>query len=230
MKTIGLIGGMSWESSIEYYRIINEAVRQRMGGLHSAKCVMYSFDFAEIAALQRDDSWSQATARMIDAGKTLARAGADFIVICTNTMHKMAAELQKAVSLPLLHIVDPTAERVKASGLKCVGLLATRFTMEQDFYVGRLTRDHGLKVALPDEADRKAVHQIIFDELCCGVVKEESRRRLQTIIAQLCSRGGEGVILGCTELGLLIRPEDCPVSLFDTTVLHAQAAAEFAMD
>lgn len=230
MKTIGLIGGMSWESSIEYYRIINEVVRQRMGGLHSAKCVMYSFDFAEIAALQRDDAWSQATARMLDAGKTLACAGADFIVICTNTMHKMAAELQASVSLPLLHIVDPTAERVKAGGLKCVGLLATRFTMEQDFYVGRLTRDHGLKVALPDEAGREAVHQIIFDELCCGIIKEESRRRLQTIIACLHNRGAEGVILGCTELGLLIRSEDCPVSLFDTTVLHAQAAAEFAMD
>lgn len=230
MKTIGLIGGMSWESSIEYYRIINEVVRQRMGGLHSAKCVMYSFDFAEIAALQRDDAWSQATARMIDAGKVLARAGADFIVICTNTMHKMAAELQASVSLPLLHIVDPTAERVKAGGLKCVGLLATRFTMEEDFYVGRLTRNHGLKVALPDEAGREAVHQIIFDELCCGIIKEESRRRLQMIIACLHNRGAEGVILGCTELGLLIRSEDCPVSLFDTTVLHAQAAAEFAMD
>jgi aspartate racemase len=229
IKTIGLIGGMSWESSIEYYRIINETVRCRLGGLHSAKCLMYSFDFAETAALQRRDAWDQATARIIDAGKILAKAGADFIVICTNTMHKMAPELQAVVTLPLLHIVDPTAERVKARGVRRVGLLATRFTMEEDFYVGRLTRDHDLKVVLPDEADRAAIHEIIFDELCCGVIKHESCQRLQMIIRQLHNQGAEGVILGCTELGLLIKPDDCSVPLFDTTVLHAEAAAEHAI-
>lgn len=229
MKTIGLIGGMSWESSIEYYRIINETVRRRLGGLHSAPCLMYSFDFAEIAALQKRDAWDQAASRMIDAGKALAGAGADFIVICTNTMHKMAPELQAAVALPLLHIVDPTAEKVKAGGLKRAGLLATRFTMEQDFYVGRLQRRHGLDVVLPDEADRAAVHTIIFDELCCGVMKDESRRRLKVLIQKLCDKGAEGVILGCTELGLLIKSGDCSAPLFDTTVLHAEAAAELAM-
>jgi aspartate racemase len=229
MKTIGLIGGMSWESSIEYYRIVNEAVRRRLGGLHSARCLMYSFDFAEIASLQRRDAWQTAAGRMIDAGKALAGAGADLLVICTNTMHKMAPDLEAAVSVPLLHIVDPTAEAVKARGLKRVGLLATRFTMEQDFYVGRLANGHGLDVVLPDETDRAAVHTVIFDELCRGVIKDESRERLKAICRRLCDRGAEGVILGCTELGLLIKPEDCPVPLFDTTVLHAQAAAELAM-
>jgi aspartate racemase len=229
MKTIGLIGGMSWESSIEYYRIINEVVRRRLGGLHSAKCLMYSFDFEEIAALQRHDAWDQATSRMIDAGMTLAGAGAEFIVICTNTMHKMAPDLQAAVALPLLHIVDPTAERVKARGLRCVGLLATRFTMEEDFFVGRLTARFGLDVVVPSDTDRHTVHDIIFNELCRGLAKDESRRRLQVIIRQLHDQGVEGVILGCTELGLLIKPEHSPVPLFDTTVLHAEAAAEFAM-
>lgn len=229
MKTIGLIGGMSWESSIEYYRIINETVRRRLGGLHSARCLMYSFDFAEIAALQRQDAWDTATCRMIDAGKTLAGAGADFLVICTNTMHKMAPELEAAVSLPLLHIVDPTAESVKASGVKRVGLLATRCTMEQDFYVGRLTRNHGLAVVLPEEANRAAVNGIIFEELCRGLIQDESRQQLKVIIRQLCDQGAEGVILGCTELGHLIKPEDCSVPLFDTTVLHAEAAARLAL-
>ena len=229
MRTIGLIGGMSWESSIEYYRIINETVRRRLGGLHSARCLMYSFDFAEIASLQRQDAWQAAAGRMIEAGKALAGAGADFLVVCTNTMHKMAPELEAAVPVPLLHIVDPTAVRVKAAGVKRVGLLATRFTMEQDFYVGRLTKTHGLEVVLPDEADRAAVHAIIFDELCCGVARSESRERLKAICRDLRGRGAEGVILGCTELGLLLRPGDCSVPIFDTTVLHAEAAAELAM-
>ena len=229
MKTIGLIGGMSWESSIEYYRIINETVRRRLGGLHSAKCLMYSFDFDEIAVLQKQDAWDQATTKMIEVGQTLTCAGADFLVICTNTMHKMAAELQAAVPVPLLHIVDPAAEKVKADGINRIGLLATRFTMEEDFYVGRLTNKHGLQVVLPDKNDRDAIHGIIFEELCRGVIKDESRRRLQAIIQQLCLQGADGVILGCTELGLSIKPADCSLPLFDTTMLHAEAAAELAM-
>jgi len=228
MKTIGLIGGMSWESSIEYYRIINETVRDRLGGLHSAPCVMYSFDFAEIVALQKKEAWAEAAALFVSVASGLQQAGADFLVICTNTMHNVAAALE-AVPLPLLHIVDPTAARVRAAGLERVGLLATRFTMEQDFYVGRLARQHGIEVVLPDESDRAAIHRIIFEELCCGVTKDDSRQHAQEMIRQLCSRGAQGVVLGCTELGLLIKPEHCSAPLFDTTVLHAQAAADLAM-
>ncbi len=229
MKTIGLIGGMSWESSIEYYRIINEAVRSRLGGLRSAKCVLYSFDFEEVAALQRRDAWGEATARMIDAARAVERAGADFVLICTNTMHKMAPAVQAAISVPLIHIADTAAVRVKASGLRRVGLLATRFTMEQDFYTGRLARDHNLEVLVPPQEDREVVHDIIFGELCCGIVRDASRERMKAVIRGLAGAGAEGIILGCTELGLLIRQEDSPLPLFDTTVLHAQAAAELAM-
>lgn len=229
MKTIGLIGGMSWESSIHYYRIINERVRDRLGGLHSAKCVLWSFDFAEITAYQRAGQWEQATARMIAAAQSVEKAGADVLLICTNTMHKMANEVQRAISIPLLHIADPTAEVVQAAGVTTVGLLATRFTMEQDFYVGRLTDRHGLKVVVPQAEDRQAVHDIIFGELCQGHVLDASRLKLKAIMSQLADQGAQGVILGCTELGLIIQPADCGLPLFDTTVLHAEAAADFAL-
>ncbi len=224
MKTIGLIGGMSWESSIVYYRVINESMRDRLGGLHSARCVMYSFDFDEIVGLQREARWADATRRMVDAAQAVERAGAQLALICTNTMHKMFDDVQRSVGIPLIHIADPTAERVKAEGIRAVALLATRFTMEQDFYTGRLCGRHGLTVLTPPEAPRQAVHEIIFSELCRGIVRDESRARLQAMIGEMVGRGAQGVILGCTELGLLIGPEHCPVPLFDTTILHAEAA------
>ncbi|MBP7934887.1 MAG: aspartate/glutamate racemase family protein [Phycisphaerae bacterium] len=229
MKTIGLIGGMSWESSVEYYRIVNQAVRRRLGGLHSAQCVMFSFDFTEIVALQRKAAWDEAASRMIEAGNAVKKAGADFIVICTNTMHKLAPALEAAVAIPLLHIADPTAREAKARGIRKIGLLATKFTMEEEFYVERLSRLHGLEVLVPESSDRQRVHGIIFDELCQGRVLNDSRTKMQAIIQSLADKGAQGIMLGCTELGLLIKDKDCPLPLFDTTVLHAEAAAEMAM-
>ncbi|AWU96386.1 aspartate/glutamate racemase family protein [Azospirillum ramasamyi] len=228
-KVIGLIGGMSWESSAEYYRIINERVRDRLGGLHSARCLMWSFDFAEIEALQHAGRWDDATALLIDAARRLERGGADFVVICTNTMHRMADEVQAAIGLPLLHIADPTAERIRAAGLGRVGLLGTAFTMEQDFYKGRLVQKHGLEVLVPDEDDRAAVHRVIYDELVQGRVVESSRQAYRGVIERLVGRGAEAVILGCTEIMLLVRPEDSPVPLYDTTAIHAEAAVELAL-
>ncbi|CAO3410176.1 Aspartate racemase (EC 5.1.1.13) [Azospirillum largimobile] len=228
-KVIGLIGGMSWESSAEYYRIVNERVRDRMGGLHSARCLMWSFDFAEIEALQHAGRWDDATALMIDAARRLERGGADFVVICTNTMHRMADQVQAAIGLPLLHIADPTAERIRAAGLRRVGLLGTAFTMEQDFYKGRLVRKHGLEVLVPDDADRATVHRVIYDELVQGRVEEASRQAYRGVIARLVGRGAEAVILGCTEIMLLVGPEDSPVPLYDTTAIHAEAAVELAL-
>lgn len=228
-KVIGLIGGMSWESSAEYYRIVNERVRDRLGGLHSARCLMWSFDFAEIEALQHAGRWDDATALMIDAARRLERGGADFVVICTNTMHRMADQVQAAIGLPLLHIADPTAERIRAAGLRRVGLLGTAFTMEQDFYKGRLVRKHGLEVLVPDDADRATVHRVIYDELVQGRVEEASRQAYRGVIARLVERGAEAVILGCTEIMLLVGPEDSPVPLYDTTAIHAEAAVELAL-
>ncbi|MDR6774955.1 aspartate/glutamate racemase family protein [Azospirillum sp. BE72] len=228
-KVIGLIGGMSWESSAEYYRIINERVRDRLGGLHSARCLMWSFDFAEIEALQHAGRWEDATALMIDAARRLERGGADFVVICTNTMHRMADQVQAAIGLPLLHIADPTAERIRAAGLRRVGLLGTAFTMEQDFYKGRLVQKHGLEVLVPDDADRATVHRVIYDELVQGRIDEASREAYRGVIARLVERGAEAVILGCTEIMLLVRPEDSPVPLYDTTAIHAEAAVELAL-
>lgn len=228
-KVIGLIGGMSWESSAEYYRIVNERVRDRMGGLHSARCLMWSFDFAEIEALQHAGRWDDATALMIDAARRLERGGADFVVICTNTMHRMADQVQAAIGLPLLHIADPTAERIRAAGLRRVGLLGTAFTMEQDFYKGRLVRKHGLEVLVPDNADRATVHRVIYDELVQGRVEEASRQAYRGVIARLVERGAEAVILGCTEIMLLVGAEDSPVPLYDTTAIHAEAAVELAL-
>jgi len=229
-KIIGLLGGMSWESSAEYYRIVNERVRDRLGGLHSARVLMWSFDFADIEALQHRGDWDGATALMIEAAQRLERGGADVIVICTNTMHKMADAVQAAIGLPILHIADPTAARIKAAGLARVGLLGTAFTMEQDFYKGRLIDRHGLDVIVPDEADRAIVHRIIYEELVQGRVLDASRDAYRAIMARLIERGAEAIILGCTEIMLLVGPADSAVPLYDTTTLHAEAAVELALN
>ncbi|BBD39105.1 aspartate racemase [Aminobacter sp. Y103A] len=228
-KVIGLIGGLSWESSAEYYRIINEQVRARLGGLHSARMLMWSFDFAEIEALQSSDRWQEATLEMIGAARRLERGGADFVVICSNTMHRMASEVQAAIGIPLLHIADPTAERIRAAGLGRVGLLGTAFTMEQDFYKGRLAERHGLEVLVPEAEDRAVVHRIIYDELVQGRVEARSRLAYREVIARLVARGAEAVILGCTEIMLLVGSEDSAVPLFDTTGIHAEAMVERAL-
>jgi aspartate racemase len=228
-KVIGLIGGMSWESSAEYYRIINQRVRDRLGGLHSAQVLMWSFDFAQVEALQHAGRWDDATALMIDAARRLERGGADFVLICTNTMHRMAAEVQAAIDIPLLHIADPTAERIQAAGLSRIGLLGTAFTMEQAFYKGRLTDRFGLDVLTPDAAERAEVHRVIYDELVQGRIVPESRQAYRDIIAGLVARGAQAIILGCTEIMLLVSPEDSPVPLFDTTTIHAEAAVEMAI-
>lgn len=229
MKTIGLLGGMSWESSVEYYRIINEVVRERLGGVHSAQCVMYSFDFAEIEELQAVDDWDTATIRMIAAARQLERGGAECLLICTNTMHLMANDVQAAIDIPLIHIADPTAEAVKSQEIESIGLLGTRFTMERDFYRGRLEENFELDVKVPDEEERTTVHEIIYNELVRGEIKDESRAAYQSIIQQLVEAGVGGVILGCTEIGLLIKPEHSPVPVFDTTYLHAVAAVDWAL-
>jgi aspartate racemase len=229
MRTIGLIGGMSWESSAEYYRILNQAVRDRLGSTASARCLLWSFNFAEIEALQHRGDWDALTARMVDAAKRLETAGAEMLLICTNTMHRMAPAVEAAVAIPLLHIADPTAERIRAAGFRTVGLLGTAFTMEHDFYKGRLARQHGLNVIVPDDEDRATVHRVIYDELVAGQVVPASREAYRAIIARLVAAGAEAVILGCTEIMLLVRPEDSAVPLFDTTALHAAAAVEQAL-
>ncbi len=230
MQTIGLIGGMSWESTAQYYRLINQRVGERLGGLHSARLVLYSVDFAEIEDLQQKGDWTRATALMVDAGQRLKAAEADFIVICTNTMHRMADEVEQQVALPVLHIADTTARAIAEEGIGVVGLLGTRYTMEQDFYRGRLQTRHGLRVLVPEAEDRTFVHEVIYEELCRGITRDESRRRYLDIIDDLSRRGAGGVILGCTEIGLLIGSEDTDAMLFDTTTIHAQTAADRAVD
>ncbi|MBI4537783.1 MAG: aspartate/glutamate racemase family protein [candidate division NC10 bacterium] len=229
MKTIGLIGGMSWESSIQYYRIINETVKARLGGLHSAKSVMVSVDFAEIEALQHAGRWDEAGRLMAAAAQSLERAGADCVVLCTNTMHKLADRIQVGLRIPFLHIADAAGERIAADGLTTVGLLGTRFTMEEEFYRERLERGHGLRVLVPGPAERAAVHRVIYDELCRGVIREESRGRYVEIIRGLVAAGAQGIVLGCTEIELLVRPADSPVPVFPTTTIHAVAAVDFAL-
>jgi aspartate racemase len=229
MKTIGMIGGMSWESSAEYYRIINKEVKKRLGDLHSAKCVLASVDFAEIEALQREGRWEEAGRAMAEQARVLERAGADFVVLCTNTMHISAAEIEAAISIPFLHIADPTAGAVKAAGIQSVGLLGTRFTMEQDFYKGRLQEKHGLRVLVPDAEDRDVVHRVIYEELVLGVVNPQSRAQYARIMKALVDEGAQGIILGCTEIGLLVKAEDSRVPLFDTTLMHALAAVDLAL-
>lgn len=229
MKTIGLIGGMSWESSQEYYRIINEIVKQRLGGLHSAKSLLYSFDFHDIEELQAKGNWGAATDMMIRAAQDLERGGAEMIVICTNTMHKMAGDVAGSVSIPLVHIADATGEAINKQGLKRVALLGTKFTMEQDFYKGRLATNYDLDVLIPDERDRQAIHDIIYNELCVGKISVDSKKIFQRIIKKLQSEGAEGVVLGCTEIPLLIQQADVDVPIFDTTKIHAEAAVAFAL-
>ena len=229
MKTIGLIGGMSWESSIEYYRIINETVREKLGGLHSAKSVMYSVDFAEIEALQHEGRWEEATRQMINAAHHVEHGGADFLIICTNTMHRMADDVQEAINIPLLHIADATADNIKAKGLRKIGLLGTRFTMEEDFYRGRLVERHGLEVLIPDKGERRVVHQVIYDELVMGKIEPSSRVSYKEIIEGMILTGAEGIILGCTEIGLLVGAKDVAVPVFDTTLIHATTAVEYAL-
>jgi aspartate racemase len=229
MKMIGMIGGMSWESTAVYYRLLNEGVAQQLGGLHSAQCLLYSFDFAEIEQDQQRGEWENATRRMVQAAQQLERGGADFIIICTNTMHRMADEVQEQITIPLLHIVDPTGEQIQKSGLHTIGLLGTRFTMEQDFYRGRLEQRYGLSVLVPSEPEREAIHRVIYEELCRGMVNELSRQAFRETIARLVEQGAEGIILGCTEIMMLIQQSDSAVPLFDTTTLHAQAAVNYAL-
>jgi aspartate racemase len=229
MQTIGLIGGMSWESSIEYYRIINEVTKSKLGGLHSAKSVMYSVDFAEIEALQHQNRWQEAADLMVSAAQSIERAGADFVILCTNTMHKLADEIEANIQVPFLHIADATAAKIQSSGIHKIGLLGTRFTMEEDFYRGRLVEKHGLEVLIPNEDEREVVHQVIYEELCLGIINPESRKQYIEIMNRLVELGAEGIILGCTEIELLVLPGDATVGLFATTRIHAEAAVEKAV-
>jgi aspartate racemase len=228
MRTIGLIGGMSWESSAEYYRLVNELVRDRLGGLHSARCVLHSVDFAAIEKLQSAGEWEHAGEILAEAARGLETAGADLLLICTNTMHKVAGQVEAAVRVPLLHIADATADAVRVAGLTRVGLLGTAFTMEQDFYRGRLAR-HGIEVLTPDAEGRALVHRVIYEELCLGVVRDASRTAYQKVIGELIAAGAQGVVLGCTEIELLIGADDSPVPVFPTTRLHAEAAVAAAL-
>jgi aspartate racemase len=229
MKTIGLIGGMSWESSIEYYRIINQLVREKLGGVHSAKCVMVSVDFAEIERLQHQGKWEESGEILIESAKNLEKSGADFIVLCTNTMHKVAEEIQAYVRIPLLHIADATAQRVLDSGIHKVALLGTRFTMEGDFYKGRLVEKYCLDVLIPNPEERETIHNVIYNELVVGKIQSQSREQYLQIIMRMVGEGAQGIILGCTEIGLLVKQSDCPVPVFDTTRIHAEAAVAFAL-
>ena len=229
MKTLGLIGGMSWESTVPYYQHINQTVRQQLGGLHSAKIILVSVDFAEIEQLQTSGQWDAAGSLLANIARKLEAAGADALVICTNTMHKVADTVQAAVRIPLLHIADPTAQAIRQAGFDTVGLLGTRFTMAQDFYRSRLENQHGLTVLTPPADDQALVHQIIFNELCLGQVLDASRQTYQRIISDLQARGAQAIILGCTEIAMLIGPQHCDLPLFDTTALHAQSAALWAL-
>ncbi|MDQ2988573.1 MAG: aspartate/glutamate racemase family protein [Pseudomonadota bacterium] len=229
MKTIGLIGGMSWESTVPYYRQINETVKQHLGGLHSAKIILYSVDFHDVERLQHAGDWDAAGALLAAAARALESAGADFLVLCTNTMHKVAPAIEAAVGIPLFHIVDPTAAAIKQAGFSTIGLLGTRFTMEQDFYRERLRERHGLAVLVPAPPDRDIVHRVIYDELCLGKVVTQSRDEYRRIMAALVAQGAQAIILGCTEIALLVGQQDASVPLFDTTGIHAREAAEHAL-
>jgi aspartate racemase len=228
MKTIGLIGGMSWESTVPYYRLINEAIKARLGGLHSAKIVLYSVDFHEIEQWQRAGDWDAAGRSLAQVASTLQSAGADFLVLCTNTMHKVAPAIEAAVGIPLLHVVDATAADIRAAGFHKVGLLGTRFTMEQAFYTDRLEQC-GLQVLTPDQASRDIVHRVIYEELCLGAIRDESRDFYRSVMADLVERGAEAIILGCTEISMLVGAGDATVPLFDTTRIHARKAVEMAL-
>jgi aspartate racemase len=229
MKTIGLIGGMSWESSMEYYRIINEGIKSRLGGLNSARCILFSVNFGDIEKLQVEGKWDEAAIILADAGRSLEKAGADCVVLCTNTMHKVATQIQSAVNIPLIHITDTTANKIQSQGIIKVGLLGTRFTMEEDFYKYRLTDQYKLDVIIPDFDEREMIHHAIYDELCLGIIKTETHKRFISAIQHLGEKGVEGIILGCTEIGLLVRQDDVHLPIFDTTLIHATAAVDFAL-
>ena len=230
LKTIGLIGGMSWESSLEYYRIINETAKLKLGGLHSAQCVMYSVDFQEIVLLQHQNKWEELTNIMIKTAEKLKSSGADFIIICTNTMHKMASDIENKVGIKVLHIAEVTGEKIIQKGIRKVGLLGTKFTMEQDFYKGILREKFNIDVVIPHENEIEIVHEIIYNELCKGIINGDSKEKYKKIIGNLALRGAEGIILGCTEIPLLIKQEDVNIPVFDTTSIHAISAFEFALD
>ncbi|KEF36383.1 aspartate racemase [Schinkia azotoformans MEV2011] len=229
MKTIGLMGGMSWESSVEYYRIINEEVKNRLGGLHSAKCLLYSVDFAEIERFQAGGEWEKAGKLLGDVAHSLEKGGADLIIICTNTMHRVIDYVEEKIRIPILHIADTTAKQIKKSNLNTVGLLGTKYTMEQDFYKSRI-ESKGIKVLVPNGAEREMVNKVIYEELCLGNIQQSSRDYYKMVIKNLVDNGAEGIILGCTEIGLLVKQEDSEVPLFDTTVIHAIEAVNAALE
>jgi aspartate racemase len=229
MKRIGLLGGMSWDSSAEYYRLINEATRERLGGLHSANCLLRSVDFADIEQLQRDGAWDQAGERLAAEASALVAGGAELLVLCTNTMHKVADAITDVIDVPFVHIADTTARAVRAAGMSRVGLIATAYTMEHDFYAGRLRDLHDLTVSVPVQSDRRLVHDVIYNELCVGVTRDESREEYRRIMRALADMGAEAILFGCTEIDLLVGPDDSPVPVFDTTRLHAERAVELAL-
>ena len=229
MKVIGLLGGMSWESTVGYYRVINERVKNSLGGLHSAKIILYSVDFEPIEKLQHEGDWEETARILSEAAQSVASAGADFLLICTNTMHKVAPQIEKSINIPLLHIADATAEVLVQEGIKTVGLLGTAFTMEQDFYKGRLSENYGLNVLVPESEDRKVVHRIIYQELCLGKIESNSKAEYLRIIDSLSNQGAEAVILGCTEIGMLVNQEDTEIRLLNTTEIHAEKAVERAL-
>lgn len=230
MKKIGLIGGMSWESSLEYYKIINETTKLKLGGLHSTECIMYSVDFQQIESLQHQNKWEELTNIMVDTAEKLKNAGADFIVICTNTMHKMASDIENRVGIKVLHIAEVTGEKIVQKGIKKIGLLGTKFTMEGDFYKKVLKEKFDIDVVIPDEIDREMVHEVIYEELCKGIINEASKEKYKKVIENLALKGAEGIVLGCTEIPLLIKQEDVNIPVFDTTTIHAVSAVEFALD
>ena len=228
MKTIGLIGGMSWESTVTYYKIINETVKEKLGGLHSAKCILYSVDFQEIEECQANGNWEKSGEILGEAANNLEKAGADFIVICTNTMHKVVNQIKEKISIPILHIAEMTAEKILEKGLKNIALLGTKYTMEQDFYKSKLI-EKGINVIIPDKNDIEIINEVIYDELCLGTINSNSKKKFLEIVDKLRSKGAEGIILGCTEIGLLIKNEDTDVPLFDTAVIHAEEAAIYSI-
>ncbi|MDA3955801.1 aspartate/glutamate racemase family protein [Oceanispirochaeta sp.] len=230
MKKIGLLGGMSWESTQDYYRIINEGIKERLGGLHSAEIILYSVDFDPIEKLQQEGDWSGTESILIKAARSIEKAGADFLLICTNTMHKVAPEIEKALSIPLLHIADATAEALIQDGVSCVGLLGTAFTMEQKFYKRRLEEKFGLVVLIPGDNDRKTVHRVIYEELCLGNIRKDSAEDFYRIMGKLAEKGAEAVILGCTEIGQLVQQSNTKIRLYDTTGIHARQAVEYALE
>ena len=228
LKTIGLIGGMSWESTVTYYKIINEVIKEKLGGLHSAKCVLYSLDFQEIEECQANGNWQKSGEILGEAANNLEKAGADFIVICTNTMHKVVNQIKEKISIPILHIAEMTAEKILEKGLKNIALLGTKYTMEQDFYKSKLI-EKGINVIIPDKNDIEIINEVIYDELCLGTINSDSKKKFLEIVDKLRNKGAEGIILGCTEIGLLIKNEDTDVPLFDTAIIHAEQAAIYSI-